>query len=63
MRHAKLQALDAINSLCLDVCHEEDNVRGILETLLLENPVDFDWSMFDWHKIEPCDDSPQWDVL
>ena len=37
MRRAKLQALDAINSLCLDVHRDEDNVSAVLETLG-ENP-------------------------
>ena len=57
MRRAKIQALDAINSLCLDVRGDEDNVSDVLETLE-ENPADFD--LVDvptaTDEFEPCDD-------
>ena len=57
MRRAKIQALDAINSLCLDVRGDEDNVSDVLETLE-ENPADFD--LVDvptaTDEFEACDD-------
>lgn len=55
MRRAKLQALDAINSLCLDAYHDEENVTDVLETLG-EN-IDFETNVTQTtDEFEPAED-------